>query len=148
MARRKSPRSKSKMLDRKFISVAIVVLVALLSMETSAQRKPKKKAAAPKPAPQNELARLREDFINATNEYKASLGKLLPFREAELNRAEEKLDQSKKLLAEGLIARVQVEENERAVVLAREKVAETSRQVANADAQIAGVLVETAANEE
>ena len=135
------------MLDRKFISVAILVLVALLSLETSAQRKPKKKAA-PKPAPQSELERLREEFIKSTHEYKASLGKLLPFYEAELKRAEEKLELSKKLLAEGLISRVQAEENERAVVLAREKVAETSRQVANADAQIAGVLVEAAANEE
>ena len=137
------------MIDRKniFLFACVAVVVTVLSLEVSAQRKTKKKPAAA-PAPQNELTRLREEFIKATNEYKASLGKLLPFYESEVKRAEEKLEQSKKLLAEGLISRVQVEENERALVIAKEKVAETNRQAASADAQIAGVLVETAANEE
>ena len=136
------------MSDRKFISlsVCVVIVMAVLSLDVSAQRKTKRKPKSP--PPQTELARLREEFIKATNEYKASLGKLLPYYENDVKRAEEKLEQSKKLLAEGLISRVQVEENERALTLAKEKIAETNRQVANAEAQIAGVLVETAANEE
>jgi hypothetical protein len=117
-----------------------------LSIDVFAQRKPKKKPA-PAPPP-TELAKLREEFVKATNEYKASLGKLLPFYENDVKKAEEKLEQSKKLLAEGLIARTQVEENERALALAKEKIAETNRQMANAEAQIAGVLVETEADEE
>jgi poly-gamma-glutamate capsule biosynthesis protein CapA/YwtB (metallophosphatase superfamily) len=98
--------------------------------------------------PPSELTRLREEFIRLTNEYKASLGKLLPFYENDVKRAEERLEQSKKLLAEGLIARTQVEENEHALALAKQKIADTNRQLANAEAQIAGVLVETAADEE
>jgi len=117
-----------------------------LSIDVFAQRRTKKKSA-PAP-PQTELTKLREEFIKATKEYKASLGKLLPFHENEVKRAEEKLEQSKKLFAEGLIARTQLEENERALALAKEKIAETNRQLANAEAQIAGVLVETAADEE
>lgn len=135
------------MIARKFIAVAVVVLVALLSLNVSAQRKTKKKPA-PKPAPQTELSKLREEFIRLTNEYKASLGKLLPFYEADVKKAEQKLEQSKKLLEEGLVPRTQVEENERALAAAKEKVAETNRQVSSAEAQIAGVLVETAADEE
>jgi hypothetical protein len=117
-----------------------------LSIDVFAQRRTKKKPA-PAPPP-TELSKLREEFIKATNEYKASLGKLLPFYESDVKKTEEKLELSKKLLAEGLIARTQVEENARALALAKEKLAETNRQVANAEAQIAGVLVETAADEE
>lgn len=136
------------MIKRKFILVSVwcVIIVTALSVDVSAQRKTRKKPArAPQ---QSELSKLREEFIRLTNEYKASLGKLLPFHEAEVKRAEEKLELSKKLLAEGLIPRTQVEENERALALAKEKIAETNRQLASAEAQIAGVLVETAANDE
>ena len=125
---------------------SLIILVMILSFDVSAQRKSKKKPA-PAPPP-SELTKLREEYIKATNEYKASLGKLLPFYENELKRAEDKLELSKKLLAEGLIPKSQVEENERAVALAKQKIAETNRSVTSADAQIAGVLVETAANDE
>lgn len=136
------------MISRKFIllSVWCLVLVTALSIDVFAQRRTKKKK--PAPAPPSELSKLREEFIKATNEYKASLGKLLPFYESEVKRAEEKLEVSKKLLAEGLVPRAQVEENEHALALAKQKIAETNRQLASAEAQIAGVLVETAANDE
>ncbi|HJS23610.1 MAG TPA: hypothetical protein VJ751_04505 [Pyrinomonadaceae bacterium] len=136
------------MIKGKFIALSVwcVVIVTVLSIDVFAQRKTRKKPA-PAPPP-SELSKLREEFIKATNEYKASLGKLLPFYESELKRAEEKLELSKKLLAEGLVARTQVEENERTLALAKEKIAETNRLMASAEAQIAGVLVETAANEE
>jgi hypothetical protein len=114
--------------------------------DVSAQRKTKKKPA--KPEPQNELTKLREEFVKATNDYKASLEKLLAIYEGNVKKAEEKVTLSKKLLAEGLIARAQVEENEHALALEQQKVEETRRQMTNADAQIAGVLVETAADEE
>ena len=121
------------------------LLFVVLCSDVSAQRKSKKK---PTPPPPTELSKLRDEYVRLTNEYKASLGKLLPFYENDVKRAEEKLEQSKKLLAEGLIARTQVEENERALALAKEKINETNRQLSNAEAQIAGVLVETAADEE
>ena len=135
------------MIRQKFISLSVccLVLVTALSIDVFAQRKTKKKPAPAQPP--SELAKLREEFIKATNEYKASLGKLLPFYESELKRAEEKLEVSKKLLAEGLVPRTQVEESEHAVALAKQKIAETNRQLASAEAQIAGVLAETAANE-
>ncbi len=96
----------------------------------------------------SELAKLREQYVQATNEYKASVKKLIPLYEAELKRAEDKLAVSQQLLAEGLIAKAQVEENERALAEAKQKVAETRRQLTSADDQIAAVLVETAADEQ
>ena len=133
------------MIKRNRMTWLIVIVITALSIDVSAQRKSKKK---PAPAPQNELAKLREEFINATKDYKSSLGKLLAIYEGNITKAEEKLELSKKLLAEGLIAKTQVEENERAVAEAKQKVAETRRQMTSADEQIAGVLVETSADEQ
>jgi hypothetical protein len=136
------------MISRKRIPLFawLVVLVAVASFDVSAQRKTKKKPAPS--APQSELTKLREEYINATNEYKASLGKLLPFYENNLKKAEQDLEKSKKLLAEGLIAKTQVEENERALAVAKQKVAETNSAMKSAEDQIAAVLVESEANDE
>lgn len=122
-----------------------MIAVVVSQPALSAQRKRVKK---PDPAPVTELAKLREEFIKATNDYKTSLGKLLAIYEGNVKRAEEKLELSKKLLAEGLVAKTQVDENERALAAEKEKVAATRHQMTQADEQIAAVLVETAANEQ
>lgn len=136
------------MINRKrtIVCAWLLLVLAVVSLDVFAQRRTKKKPAPAQPP--SELSKLREEFIRLTNEYKASLGKLLPFYESDVKKAEERLEVSKKLLAEGLVPRAQVEENERALALAKEKIAETNRQLASAEAQIAGVLVETAANDE
>jgi len=132
---------------RKTLLVIGLLLLAVLSIDIAAQRRTKKKPA-PKEAPKSELTKLREEYVKATNDYKASLEKLLAIYEANVKKAEEKVTLSKKLLAEGLIARTQVEENERALALAKEKINDTNRQIANAEAQSAGVYLEAAADEE
>ena len=124
----------------------VVVLVVLVFFDVPAQRKSKKKPA-PAPPP-TELTKLRDEYIKATNEYKTSLGKLLPYYENDVKKAEEKLEQSKKLLAEGLIPKTQLEEYERALAVAKQKVAETNRSMTSADEQVAAVLVEAEANEQ
>src|SRR6185369_9172924 len=126
----------------------LIVVVISLSADASAQRKTKKKPAPATPAPATELSKLREEYIRLTNESKAGLGKMIPYQESEVKKAEEKLEQAKKLFAEGLIARAHVEENERALQIAKQKLADTNRQIANANEQIAGIVVETAADEE
>ena len=124
-----------------------MLLLLLVAGDVSAQRKTKKKPA-PKPESQTELTKLREEYIKATSEYKASLGKLLPYYENDVKKAEEKLEQSKKLLAEGLIPKTQLEEYERALAIAKQKVAETNRSMTSADEQVAAVLVEAEAYEQ
>ena len=130
---------------RKFLFLVAVVLLCVSPASVSAQRKNRNK---PAPAPASELSKLREDFVNATNEYKSSLAKLLAIYENNVQKAEEKLDQSRKLFADGLIARTQVEQSEQTLAAEKEKLAEGRRQMTNADEQIAAVLVETAADEE
>lgn len=103
-------------------------------------------AKKPKPAkPVSELAKLQEEFISATKEYKASLIKLLATYERDVTRAEERLVQSRALFNEGLIPKNQLAEAEGAVATAQDKLAETSRQMSNADSQIADTLLEAKA---
>ena len=128
------------------IGVCFFVVCSVFAVDVSAQRKSRKKK--PAPAPPTELAKLREEFVKATNEYKTSLAKLLTIYEGNVTKAEEKLELSRKLLAEGLISRIQVEENERALASEKAKVEETRRQVTSADAQIAGIFAETAAEQQ
>ena len=122
------------------------MLVLVVAIDVSAQRKSKKKPAPPEP--KNELTKLREEYVKATNDYKASLEKLIAIYEDNVKKAEAKVEVSKKLLADGLIARAQLEESERTLAAEQQKVLETRRQMTNADAQIAGVLVETEADAE
>jgi hypothetical protein len=109
----------------------------------SAQKKAKTPVAS-----DGELTKLREEFISATRDYKNSLEKLLAIYDGNVRKAEEKLTMSRKLYDEGLIARQQLEEHERAVAGEKDKVAEARRQMENADTQIANVLVEARADEQ
>src|SRR5215510_6607926 len=138
---------KSHKKAHKLCAWMLLVLLLLVAGDVSAQRKTKKKHA-PKQEPPSELTKLREEFVKATNDYKASLEKLLAIYEENVKKAEDKVTVSKKLLAEGLIAKTQVEDAEHTLALEKQKVEETRRQMTSADAQIAGVLVETAADEE
>jgi Outer membrane efflux protein len=134
-------------INRKLIPLCagLLLVAATFSVDVFAQRKTKKKPTAARP---NELAKLREEFVQKTNEFKASLAKLLPFQEEKKKRAEEKLEQSRKLFAEGLIPRAQLEESERALTEAKSEIAKIQRDMANADAQAAGIYAETEAERE
>ena len=134
-------------IDRKLIPLcaSLLLVAAAFSVDVFAQRKTRKK---PAPKPQTELAKLRDEYVKASNEYKASLAKLLPFHEGRVKRAEEKLEQSRKLFAEGLIPRAHLEESERAVTDAKNEVVKIQRDMTTADAQIAGIFAETEAEKQ
>ena len=136
------------MSTRKLIPLCawLLLVAASFSVGVSAQRKSKKKPAAP--AQPTELARLREEYVKASNEYKTSLQKLLVIYEGNVKKAEDKLEQSRKLLAEGLISRVQFEESERTLATAKNEVAGIQRQITSADQQVASIFVETQAEKE
>lgn len=93
----------------------------------------------------NELARLREEFIKATNDYKASLVKLRALYEKNVVRAESELAKSKELFAAGLISRIDVETGEAKVATEKGKVAEVDSRMTGADSQIAETLLEAEA---
>lgn len=119
-----------------------MIVIAIASPSALAQRKSKKKPAR---APASELQKLRNEYIKLTGEYKSSLEKLIAIYETNVKRAEEKLAESKKLLDEGLISRVQYQQNELALKSAQDTLNGARRQLTDADAQVAAILVETEA---
>ena len=123
----------------------VLAALMLLTFSAVAQQRSRSKA---QPRLNPELVRLRNEYVQATKDYKQSLTKLLTFYQGDVVRTEEKLALSRKLLAEGLIGPSQVEENERSLLTARNKVSETQRQLAEADDQIAGVLNDAQLQEE
>ena len=123
---------------------ACLIVFAISSHSVSAQRKTKKKPA-PAAAPVNELTKLRDEYIKRTNEYKTGLEKLIAMYESSVKRAEARMAQSRKLLDEGLISKVQFEETELALKAERDKVEDARRQLTEADNQIAAIMVETEA---
>ena len=90
----------------------------------------------------SEVSRLRDEYIKVSREYKASLQKLLALYQQSFKKAEQRYDQSQKLLADGLISKREVEESERALTDAKLKVGGVEQQIATADTQIGQALVE------
>lgn len=134
--------------NRKLIRLcaSLLLVTAAFSADVFAQRKKSRKPAPA--APKTELTKLREEFVKLSNDYKASLAKLLPYHEDRVKKAEVKLEQSQKLFAEGLIPRAQLEESERALAAEKSEVAKIQRDMVTADAQIAGIYAETEAERE
>jgi hypothetical protein len=136
---------------RSFVfSLALILLSFLMLIPEVAfaqkKRAPgKPKAKIEKPKPVDEITKLREEFINATNDYKASLEKLRASYEKDVLRAEERLTQSKGLFAQGLLSRKELEGAERVVAEAKDKVTDASRRMTTADSQIADTLLEAEA---
>jgi len=127
-------RKRSKLIQ----CLGVFALMLLLVPASIAQ----KKAPAKKPAPVSELEKLRQQYVESTKEYKASLERLLVLYEKSVTKANERLEKSKQLLADGLISRTELSSSEEAVNAAHLKVAEVKSQMASADTQIAQTLVE------
>lgn len=127
------------------LGIVLSLFVLGAGAPSHAQQRPSSRKNAP-PAksakPANQLAILREEFVKATKEYKASLTKLLAIYERNVEKAEQLLSQTRPLHTEGLISKAQLDETERAVVAARDKVSEAQKQLETADTQIANTLVE------
>jgi hypothetical protein len=148
--------SRAVLLERPFIWSVAVCLLAVLFLASAAlggQRKSTKskkgssasRTKAIQTKPTDELARLREEFITATKDYKASLERLRTSYQKGLPRAEERLTQSQELFRQGLISRKDLEANERALAELKDKVTEVSGRMATADSQVASMLLEAEA---
>ena len=132
---------RNRLNDRLSVLIVLLLIVCWVT-EAPAQRKNKKKET---PQAETELDKLRAEFVSATKDYKSSLEKLRVIYERNVTEAEEKVNVSKKLFAEGLVSRSQVDENERNLQAQKTKVAETRKQMETADIQIADLLVEAKA---
>src|SRR5919197_2071050 len=125
-----------KNLVARTLATALVLLASCAA--ASAQAKPAKAAAAPQTKQQDgDLQTLRQDFIKAAEEYRASLQELATSYEGDLRKAKGQQETLKGLYADGLISRVEFEGSGKAVVAAQAKVDDVRRQIAQADETIA-----------
>jgi hypothetical protein len=137
-------------------STAILLLLLLLMPFAGfGQKKSRAAKSKSKPTqtksdgkPLDQLAKLREEFIKATREYKASLEKLQASYAKSVTKAESELTKSKELFAAGLISRNAVEAGERQVAEAKDKVTKVKQRLAAADSQIADTLLEAEAEKQ
>jgi hypothetical protein len=122
-------------------SGTLIALIFFVSVTCAAQKKSK---TQPKEvsSPATNLAKLRDEYIKSAKEYKASLQKLLSLYQNSVKKAEQRHEQMEKLLADGLISRLELEQSEIAVADARAKVTGVEQQIAGADTQIANAFVE------
>ena len=129
---------------RRLGRAALFGLIVLLAGNCFAQKKKTARPPAKPPVDQSsdELAKLHDEYIKATRDYKASLQKLLALYQDAEKKAEVKRDQAQKLFAEGLMAKREVEQAESSVTSANLKVTEVQTQISGADTQIAQTLVE------
>ncbi|MGH9880936.1 MAG: TolC family protein [Pyrinomonadaceae bacterium] len=135
---------------RTTLPILTVVLLSFLappskSLEVSAQRRVTPKKAGQQSPKTNQLAKLREEFVEATKTYKASLEKLRALYDKNVTSAESRLAQSQKLYAEGLISRKELDESEHTLAESKDKVAQAQQQLETAETQIANTLIEARA---
>lgn len=126
--------------------LGVALLVTLLAGTAFPTQSKKSRSVQQKQVqPATVLAKLREEFIKATNDYKENLTKLLAIYERNVSTAAARLAQSRKLYDEGLISKNQLAETEAALAAANDKVTEAKSQMAGADTQIANTLLEAEA---
>jgi len=93
-------------------------------------------AADVRPAPASARGRAAE-VVAVLKEYRATLERLLPLEERELERAIKRREERRHLLAQGIISRKEFEETEAAVERATGKVSETRRAMLDVDRALA-----------
>jgi len=99
--------------------------------------------AAPGASPSDarrELERARADVVTSSREYRASLDRLLPFREEAVRRAGAALETRRRLLESGAVARRDVEVAEAALRAAEAERDETRRDIADAERLVAEAI--------
>lgn len=124
---------------------ALILAFALLAAPagSSAQNKKKKKAPQkPEPTLFDRVAKAKADVAAAANDYKASLEKLLALQEADAKAASDTVERRKELLAQAIISKKELEESERNLATAEDKVAGTRKQIGEADNLIAEATAE------
>lgn len=130
-------------------TIILAFILTVTSVHAFGQKKSSRPKARPTPTkPQSELEKLRDQYISATKEYKASLEKLLALYRQNVQKAEQQRDRMQKLLEEGLISKRELEQSETALADARLKVSGVENQISGADAQIAQALVEIEGDKE
>lgn len=115
--------------------LAVIVVFSLLAAAAGQSKKDKKGDA-----PGTSMAKVREDLVTATKQYKESLEKLLPYEDQRVKNATDTLEKRKSLLAQGIVSKREVEDSERQLADAQSKLAETQKKMAEADSMMAEAM--------
>jgi hypothetical protein len=107
-----------------------------------AQGKTKTTTRKTEPTLADRVAKAKAEVAAAANDYKASLEKLRALQESDVRTASETVEKRKELLAQAIISKKELEESERALSAAQDKVANTKRQMAESDTLIAEATAE------
>jgi hypothetical protein len=128
------------------IGIACALLVvSLIATSSTSLAQTKKKKSPPRKSQQtlaDRVAKAKAEVSAAANEYKASLEKLLALQENDVKTASETVEKRRELLAQAIISKRELEESERALATAKDKVAGTKRQMAESDTLIAEATAE------
>ncbi|HLF83671.1 MAG TPA: hypothetical protein VI837_05795, partial [Blastocatellia bacterium] len=123
--------------------MAVLAFVLLAAAGDSvAQGRKKKTTRKSEPTLADRVAKAKAEVAAAANDYKASLQKLLGLQEDDVKTASETVERRKELLAQAIISKKELEESERVLSAAQDKVANTKRQMAESDTLIAEATAE------
>ncbi|HET6890585.1 MAG TPA: hypothetical protein VFH31_05740 [Pyrinomonadaceae bacterium] len=89
--------------------------------------------------PASALANSRNDLISAAEKHKSTAQELLLLQETELKKAQERHEQLRPLVADGLIARMELEKSESSLNVLRARLEATRQQIADSDKVVAEV---------
>jgi hypothetical protein len=112
-----------------FIGVVVLLFSSGLAKAQTAATKPDE----PSPVP---------NLSQATQQYKTSSQQLLALQEKQVSEAAAKLGELKALVAEGLVAKSELEESEQALAALRGKVEATQKQIADSDNMMGEIRAE------
>jgi hypothetical protein len=129
-------------------TIVVFVILALAAMapgQAKKYQKSDKAGTSIKKDPKSDkagtnMARVREDLVTATKQYKESLEKLLPYEEQTVKSATDTLEKRKSLLDQGIVSKREVEDTERLLADAQTKLAETKKKMAEADSMMAEAM--------
>ena len=90
-------------------------------------------------APPTEITESTTTLIEATQQYKSSSSELLTIQEGEVNKASAELEELRVLVADGLVARAELETSQLMLATLRGQLEATKKQVADSDHMIAEI---------
>jgi len=114
--------------------LAAILSVFIAFGLANAQSKPTKSG--------DELQESSANVVEATREYQARSAELVRLQETAVNQAMVKLDELRQLVADGLVARAELEESEQLLATLRGQLETTRKQIAASDQMIATIRAE------
>jgi hypothetical protein len=127
------------------LSIAFILTVNLPQISVGQTKKAesrKKSAQKSEPTVAERVAKEKADLISAAKDYKKSLATLLALQEADVKSASELVEKRKVLLEQAVISKKELEESERILATAQDKIKDTRSKIGEADNLIAEASAE------